>query len=198
MKKLLDLEKWSRKEHFNFFNQFDEPFWGITTNIDCSRAYARCKDKNLSFFLYYLYQALTAANAITSFRYRIEEDQVYLYDKIHASPTINRPDDTFGFAYLEFYDNFSRFRKEAQKEIDKVQQSEGLFPAVSGENVIHFSSLPWIDFTSISHARNFEFNDSCPKISFGKMTEKDGQKTMPVSVHVHHALYGRISCRAIY
>jgi chloramphenicol O-acetyltransferase type A len=54
--------------------------------------------------------------------------------------------------------------------------------------VIHFSSLPWIKFTSISHARSFSFPDSCPKISFGKISEVNGVKVMPVSIHVHHAL----------
>ncbi|HAI84531.1 MAG TPA: chloramphenicol acetyltransferase, partial [Chitinophagaceae bacterium] len=44
------------------------------------------------------------------------------------------------------------------------------------------------DFTSLSHARSFSFADSCPKISFGKMTVNQDKRTMPVSVHVHHAL----------
>jgi len=73
-------------------------------------------------------------------------------------------------------------------EIEKVQNSNNFLPAGSRDNVIHFSAIPWIDFTSISHARNFSYPDSCPKISFGKMTEKDGRKTMSISIHGHHAL----------
>jgi chloramphenicol O-acetyltransferase type A len=34
----------------------------------------------------------------------------------------------------------------------------------------------------------FSVDDSCPKISFGKMTNHNGKRTMPVSIHVHHAL----------
>jgi chloramphenicol O-acetyltransferase type A len=30
--------------------------------------------------------------------------------------------------------------------------------------VIHFSAIPWLDFTSLSHARSYTFPDSCPKI----------------------------------
>jgi chloramphenicol O-acetyltransferase type A len=48
--------------------------------------------------------------------------------------------------------------------------------------------LPWLNFTSLSHARAFSFKDCIPKISFGKMTEQNGVKTMPVSIHVHHAI----------
>jgi len=188
MKQLLDIEKWERKEHFNFFKTFDEPFWGVTVEMDCTAAYDFCKKNNVSFFLFYLYRSLVAANRVESFRYRISGEQVFIYDEVHASPTINRENGTFGFAYMDYREDFAAFYALAQKEIERVKNTTGLVPAVSGENVIHYSSLPWLNFTSVSHARSFSFPDSCPKITFGKMTENNGKKHMPVSVHVHHAL----------
>lgn len=188
MKQLIDMDNWARKDHFRFFNTFDEPFFGVTVNVDCTNAYAKSKELGVSFFLYYLHKALAAANAVEAFRYRISGDNVYLYDVVHASPTINRPNGTFGFSYMDYHEDFDAFISEAQKEIDRVQNSAGLVPAISGENVIHFSAIPWVDFTSLSHARSFSFRDSMPKISFGKVTEKDGVKSMPVSIHVHHGL----------
>lgn len=188
MKAQLDIEKWTRKDHFNFFKQFDEPFFGVCVEIDCTKAYAKCKNEGISFFLYYLHKSLVAANKTEPFRYRIEGENVFIHDKVHASPTINRPDGTFGFAYMNYYEDFQTFQEEAKKEIERVQSSTGLIPAVSGENVIHYSSLPWISFKSISHARSFSFKDSCPKITFGKFSEHDGMIKMPISIHVHHAL----------
>ena len=58
----------------------------------------------------------------------------------------------------------------------------------AGQDLIRYSVLPWFDFTSISHARNLAAQDSVPKITFGKITEAGGRCTMPVSIHVHHAL----------
>jgi chloramphenicol O-acetyltransferase type A len=69
-----------------------------------------------------------------------------------------------------------------------VQNSTGLIPSGAGENVIHYSAIPWLNFTGLSHARRFAFPDSCPKISFGKVTEVAGRLQMPVSIHAHHAL----------
>lgn len=188
MKTWINIEQWDRKEHFLFFSRFEEPFFGVTVNIDCTRAYSRAKEKDISFFLYYLYRALRTANEIENFRYRIIDKQVFLFDSIHASPTINRPNGTFGFAYMDYYQEENDFYNAAVKEIDSVRKSNDLIPAVSGENIIHFSAIPWINFTSLSHARSFSFPDSSPKISFGKVTEQDGIKTMPVSIHVHHGL----------
>lgn len=188
MKKLIDIESWSRKEHFLFFSQFSEPFFGVTTRVECTEAYAKAKEKQASFFLYYLYRALKAANEIDNFKYRIIENQAYEFETVNASPTINRPNGTFGFAYIDYIEDEATFYSKALNEIASIQQSNSLLPAVSGENVIHFSAIPWIDFTSISHARSFSRPDSCPKISFGKMTETNGIKSMPISIHVHHAL----------
>ncbi len=188
MKKLIDIDKWNRKEHFLFFSKFEEPFFGVTVKLNCTTAYLKAKEKGVSFFLYYLYCALKAANEVENFRYRIIENQVYDFATVNASPTINRPDGTFGFAYMDYFEDEKKFYEKALQEIENVKSTNSLLPAVSGENVIHFSVIPWLDFTSISHARSFTHPDSCPKISFGKMTEKNGLKEMPVSIHGHHAL----------
>lgn len=131
---------------------------------------------------------MKTANQIENFKYRILEGQVYEFETVDASPTINRNNGTFGFAYMGFSENEAEFYDNAAREIEKVQGTNDLLPAMSGENVIHFSAVPWIDFTSISHARSFSHPDSCPKISFGKMTETNGERSMSISIHGHHGL----------
>jgi chloramphenicol O-acetyltransferase type A len=76
MKRILDIHNWSRKDHFHFFKQFEEPFFGIVAEVDVTIAYKRAKKEAFSFFLWYLYCSLKAANAIESFRYRIEDESV--------------------------------------------------------------------------------------------------------------------------
>jgi chloramphenicol O-acetyltransferase type A len=188
MRKLFDLENWSRKDHFNFFKKFEEPFFGVCVNIDCTVAYEYCKKTQIGFFVYYLHNCLKAANSIEAFRLRIEDSVVYIYDQVNASAVINRPDHSFGFSYIDYDADFTSFQSIAAKEIERVKKSTGLIPAGSGDNVIHISAMPWLNFTSLSHARSFSFKDSCPKISFGKMTETENSLTMPVSIHVNHAL----------
>ena len=40
MKTALDIESWARRDHFHFFRQFEEPFFGLTATVDCRAAYA--------------------------------------------------------------------------------------------------------------------------------------------------------------
>ena len=190
MKTLLDLENWNRKEHFLFFKQFEEPFFGLTVEIDCTKAYATSKELGTSFFIYYLHKTLVAVNTIEPFRYRILDDAIYIYDTIDVSATIMRDDNTFGFSLIEYSPDFEVFAANAFQEIERIQNTSGLltreFP---NDNLIHFSAVPWINFSSLSHARSYTFPDSCPKISFGKMMiTNDGKRTMPMSIHAHHGL----------
>ena len=188
MKQLLDLNTWNRKEHFLFFKQMEEPFFGVTVPIDCTIAYAKAKAMGMSFFTYYLHKTLIAVNNIKAFRYRIIDDNVFIFDQIDASATILREDKTFGFSLMEYSEDMAEFAEITKKEITRIQNTTGLITRDFSENLIHFSAVPWVNFTSYSHARSFTFPDSCPKISFGKMMEENGKKTMQMSVHVHHGL----------
>jgi chloramphenicol O-acetyltransferase type A len=190
MKTLLDLNNWNRKEHFLFFKQMQEPFFGVTVTIDCTKAYTTSKSLGTSFFMYYLHKTLIAVNAFECFRYRIDNTHIYVHDRIDVSATIGRADGTFGFSLTEFNPDYAIFEKNLLSEIERIQNTTGLLTRDSyGEDIIHFSAIPWLDFTSLSHARSMTNPDSCPKISFGKMTlSEDGKRTMPMSIHVHHGL----------
>ena len=189
MKAVLDIGQWPRKDHFYFFRQFNDPFFGATATIDCTKAYDTAKALDTPFFVFYLHKVLATVNAIEPFRYRISGDIVEIWDRIDASPTISREDGSFAFSLVEFDPDINTFARIAKTEIERVRTTPGLFTRKFDENIIHFSALPWIDFTSLSHARSYSNADSCPKISIGKMTtDANGKKTFPVSVHVHHGL----------
>ena len=188
LKTKIDLNNWNRKGHFEFFSAFQEPFFGITTTIDCTIAYGKSKAMQISFFVYYLHKTLVAVNKIENFRYRIEGENVYLYDEIDASATIMRKDKTFGFSFMKFHEDIHEFNTIVQTEIERIQTTTGILTREYPENIIHFSAVPWINFTGLTHSRNFGVTDSCPKISYGKMVEENGKKSMALSVTAHHGL----------
>lgn len=188
--KIIDINIWKRKEHFNFFSQFDEPFYGVVSEIDCTIAYKIAKDEKHSFFAYYLHKSLIAINEIEEFKYRIVDDKVVIYDKINASTTIGRDDETFAFSFIKFDYDFDIFNDCLLTEIKNVKNSEGLRNNENAKrlDVIHFSSIPWIKFTGLTHARSFKFRDSVPKITIGKVFLRDKKMIMPVSINAHHGL----------
>jgi len=151
-------------------------------------AYEKAKTMKIPFFVYYLHKTIAAINQVENFRYRIEENEVVLYDEIDASATIMREDKTFGFSFMKFHSDIHEFTKIAQTEIERIQITPGLFTREFPENIIHFSAVPWINFTGLTHSRKYTLKDSCPKVSYGKLVEENGKKSMALSVTVHHGL----------
>ncbi len=189
--KILDLSNWNRKEHFDFFNSFDEPYFGIVATVDCSNAFTNSQQQGISFFAYYLYCSMLAVNNVPEFKYRIDNDKIIIHDIINASPTIGRKDGTFGFGYVPFNDDFTVFRNNVANEVERVQlmRGIGLNNDTIRTDVIHYSSIPWYSFSGLTHPRNFIDRDSVPKITFGKVhKDNDGRHKLPVSVTVHHGL----------
>ena len=142
----------------------------------------------ISFFVYYLHKTLAAVNQVENFRYRIEGEDVFLYDEIDASATIMREDKTFGFSFMKFNEDIHEFNTIVQKEIERIQTTTGILTREYTENIIHFSAVPWVNFTGLTHSRNFGVADSCPKISYGKVVEENEKKSMAISVTAHHGL----------
>ncbi|MDY7536910.1 chloramphenicol acetyltransferase [Undibacterium sp. RTI2.1] len=190
MNKIIELSTWNRREHFKFFSKLDEPFHGLVANIDCSLAYQHCKEQQQSFFLFYLHSILQAVNQTEAMRYRIESGKVIDYAAIHANATINRADHTFGFCQINFDTDFIKFTLRAKESMQKIKETSGLClnEDTNRNDVIHFSAMPWISFTGLTHARHLDGKDSVPKISVGKCFQQDGKLMMPVATFVHHGL----------
>ena len=190
MKRFIDVDSWKRKEHYQFFKNHQEPFFGVTLNVDCTKAYSHAKDNKLSFFLYYMYQSLAAVNAIEEFRYRIEDGKVVCYDEIHCSTTVLNADSLFAFAFMPYTNKFEDFYTQAQKEIAKIKliTTMNVDENSRRSDVIHYSTVPWFSFTGLTHERNFSIVDSIPKITFGKLFKEGDRLLLPLSINGHHGL----------
>ena len=193
MSRYIDMQNWPRRETFEFFRGFDKPFFNVGTSLDVTNLVAEMKQRpGFSLSLAYHYFALRIVNEIEPFRYRLRGDQVLVHDIIHGGTTLLLPNETFIMSYFDYHQDFTQFMIDAMKEIEQ-QRAAASFDPRPEDDRIHFSVLPWISFTSFSHARNWGCEDSVPKMAFGKITEVSGRRMMPFSVEVHHAMMDGIT-----
>lgn len=192
MTNYLDTENWHRHSIFQFFKDYENPFFNICTNVDVTALFNLTRSiKGLSFTLAYHFIALKVANELEPFRYRLRGERVLVYERIHGGTTVLLDDGRFTFCYFDYQENFKQFQQDAGGAIEQAR-AKGADRHGMGEDarddLIHCSVLPWVSFTSISHARKGREQNSIPKLAFGKRFEDGSTIKMPMSVEVHHAL----------
>jgi chloramphenicol O-acetyltransferase type A len=186
----LDTASWPRRDAYAYFRGFDKPYFNVCTRLDATRLKpALAGVPGASFTLACYYIALRLANELAPFRYRLEQGRVRVHEVVHGSTTVLRDDESFGFAYLPHASSFAAFAAASAPLIAAARARQAPFePRLDETALIHFTTLPWLHFSSFSHARNWGREDSIPKLAFGRADAEGGRLWLPLSVEVHHAL----------
>lgn len=183
-----DLQTWNRIDTYQYFSGFELPFFNICHNIDITAVYQKCKINSYSVNLALHYCSLMALNVITEFRLRILDNRVVLFDEIHGGGILLMPDNSIRFCLYEYEADFSVFMQKAIANTQKVFAENKTDERTQSLDMIHFSVVPWLSFTSISHPRKLNQHESIPKITFGKFFKDNDRLLMPLSVEVNHCL----------
>ena len=185
----LDVTNWARRDLFEFFRGYDNPYFNVCARLDVTALLTLLRARpGVSVSLTYHYFALRVANETEPFRYRLRDGRVLVHEVIHGGTTVLLPNESFAFAYFSYEEDFGRFIGAAQRAVNLLRTGGDVFRPQANDDMIHFTTLPWVAFTSFAHARNWGTGDSVPKIAFGKFTEENGRVLLPISVEVHHAL----------
>ncbi|HET6669711.1 MAG TPA: CatA-like O-acetyltransferase [Pyrinomonadaceae bacterium] len=189
MPKYLDVSTWARRDLFEFFRTYENPYFNICTQLEVTKTLELLEARpEVSASLTYHYFAMRVANEIEPFKYRLRGDRVLVHDVIHGGTTVLLPNESFTFAYFDYQQEFDKFMRDAQAAVNAVRTGAGPFEPLDGDDRIHFTVLPWVSFTSFAHARNKTRAVSVPKIAFGKFIRQNERTFLPTSVEVHHAM----------
>lgn len=183
----VDLNKWNRKAQFEFYSQFEDPIFSITSNVDVTELIAYCKSKNIRVYPAYLYASQLVVNSIFEFRLRYVDGTLCEFDKLHAAPTIAAPDNTFRFSVFRMKSTFSEFVKEMDFRTENALESKELDLSYAQKDTVYYTVIPWISFTGFKNPNIIKGEDT-PRIAFGKIFEQGDRLNMPVCVEVNHGL----------
>ena len=52
--------------------------------------------------------------------------------------------------------------------------------------LIYFSCLPWVELTALTNERDFDRDDTVPRIAWGRYVEQNGRLKLGLSLEVNH------------
>lgn len=194
----IDMERFPRREHFEYFSSLAYPYVGTTANVDITEVLQKIKREKLPFFLTVCYCAARAANSVPELRQRIREGRIVEYDWCRVSHTVALEDGTFCYCTLENEPDFYAYLDAGRKaqEAAKRQASIAEDPEEALEKFF-VSSLPWLSYTALVQPVPSPA-DSNPRITFGKYFSQGEGVLLPVSLLCNHALVDGRHIAAFY
>lgn len=135
-----------------------------------------------------LFYSNQTTNEIPEFRLRLKDGKVFEYERVEATQTILNDDETFSFCYFESKPTVHEFDEAGKLAREKYKRLKTFDVESDRLDLIYYSVIPWVSFTSFKHAGRFDNRQTVPRIVFGKIFDYGGGKKMPVSVEVNHAM----------
>lgn len=184
----VDLAGWNRADQFRFFKTYAKPHYAVTSRVDVTRLMTRRKAEGLSAYRASLYAIGAGIHAVPELLMRFRGDRVTRYDTVDLSMTVPTADGGFNYAYVPYVADFGIFDRQSRSLIEAAGRG-GPLNANAGErdDLAYLSCLPWLDFTSINNALPGP-EDCIPRVSWGKIVEREGRFDMAMTIEVHHAL----------
>lgn len=194
----IDLEKYPRRKHFEYFSSLQYPYVGVTGNVDVTELVRFCKRNRYSFYLVFLHLAALAADGVREFRQRIRKNEIYEYDRCPTSHIELLEDGTYCYCTLHHHMELDAYIPYAEETRRQCRLHGTIEEGEDAEGMYFISTLSWLHYTSLIQpvAGGDESN---PRITWGKY-EKDGNgaEQLPVTVLAHHGLVDGIHIAQFY
>lgn len=184
----IDMQTWSRGEHFELYSAFDHPHFGMCADVDLTAFLPVVKRLGHSMTIAITHVLTRAANAIPQFRHRIRGAQVVEHEVVHPSITILTGDDLFSFCTFDYSEDYPEFVAAAAERIARVEAHPSLEDEPGRDDLLFMTAIPWVSFTSFMHPMHLQPPDSVPRFAWGKFFEDGESLKMPLAVQAHHAL----------
>ena len=112
--KAIDMARYPRKAHFDYFRTMAYPYVGVTVQVEITHFLARIRERNAPFFLSFVYCVTRAANTVPELRRRLDGDGIREYAWCPGSVTLALPDETYCYCALDCRAAFEHYLPEAE------------------------------------------------------------------------------------
>lgn len=181
----VSVNDWPRKEIFDFFSPMSQPFFSVTFRQDVTKLYRFAKENGISFYYALTYLCTRAVNQVNAFRYLIKDGQLYLSDGRSPSFTDLHPGcEQFHIVTMPCEGDIVSFSRTAREK--SRAQTTFIDMTAETDNLIYISCLPWVELTALTNERDFDKDDSIPRLAWGKYVEENGRKTVHMSMELNH------------
>ncbi|UMX84166.1 CatA-like O-acetyltransferase, family 1 [Klebsiella pneumoniae] len=188
--RIIDTASWPRRDHFTFYRQFANPSFNLCVPIAAQRLYECAKDRR-SFSVAPMSSA-RGQNGYRSYA-SVRNDEVIEYDSLAVMTPVMTVGEGFRQVWCDNAPEFTAFSAAATPKIVAARETSPAPLIVDGEHFICASCLPWLHFTSMTHAE-YAVGAAVPALTWGKL--QNG--VIPVAGRFNHAFVDGLHASRFY
>jgi chloramphenicol O-acetyltransferase type A len=180
------VEGYHRREAFEFFGRYADPFYDVALRVDVTAARAFAKDHGYSTYFNLCWLWTRALAGVEDFRVRLVDDALVVYDHLALSATVAVDRGPYGFARFGWVPDIHEANRAAIEVMARVRERSVLGDTPLPPHYVFFSSMPRVPFTGLSHVRPNGRFDGEPRITFGRFEQQGDRWLAPVGITVNH------------
>lgn len=174
-----EVTNFERQELFNYYNDKDNPFIYLTTKIDITNIYNKCKN----YYPTIAYIITLTVNKIDNFKYRYENNKIYKYEELKPNFTHLLDDSNIGFFACDMKEKYSEFLIEYKKVRDKFLESKKSIDNID-QGEVWFSYTPWYSISSL--ITPYDKSVTIPQFIWDKFNLENEKCYINLTIMVHH------------
>lgn len=195
---VIDMSSYPRRAHFDYFRSLQNPYVGVTVNVDVTELVAYCKRRGISFYLTLLHAAALAADCVPALRQRIRDGGIVQYDACGTSHIELLEDGTYCYCTLYHEQPFGEYIAYAERQRRQCRENPGIEEDADVEGLYFISTLPWLHYTALVQP-TAGGDESNPRISWGRFQpDGAGRLQLPVTLLANHALVDGLHLAGFY
>lgn len=187
----IDLENWPRKTHFQSFSTYSKCLIHATMRLEVTRLYDFCKSTGHRFFPTVIVLVAKVVNQLPEFRMVLSpEGKPGIWNYVSPVYSIWHEDDkTFSSICTEWREDEGDLYNAIIEDMKRYSGCHGHIVSPIPQNILPTSCEPDLDFESFHVQPCGEavyMQSVAPTIIWGRMVERDGHRTMPMTVSINH------------
>ncbi|MBO8414639.1 MAG: hypothetical protein IAC78_04135 [Firmicutes bacterium] len=193
--KKLDLKHYIKRNQYNYFKTYLNPTYGFNVDIDVTKLIELNKEKNVSFFIVFMYYLMLGLNSVYELRLREIKNEVYECETVNPTFTVLNNSGVYLNSGFEMDFDFDAFTKKCREiiEITKtldIDDNLDRFPICNDPSAVYATTIPTLNYTSMSHPIPLGNYDSMSvtRACFGKYFFKENKCYVNLNLTVSHTL----------
>ncbi len=186
----IDLDTWTRREHFEHYLRAVPCDYALTTEIDVTAAVDAQRRAYKKTYPAQVWALAAAVNRHEAFRMTLTEDgRPAVWPRLDPAFTVFNPEtETFCCVTTPFAEGFGRFHETVMDLLRTHRDSTAMFPqGPLPPHCFDVSSIPWTSFTGFTLQIRGGGDHLLPIFTLGRAVRRDDRVLLPVAVQIHHA-----------